>query len=35
LSSEIVKHVGGDFTPKVTEQMQVLTLHKYYHILSE
>ncbi|QTM99063.1 hypothetical protein ERJ70_06960 [Sediminibacillus dalangtanensis] len=35
LYSEIVHHINGDFTPKVTEKMQLLTMQKYYHVLGE
>jgi len=35
LYNQIIKHIDGEFTPKVSEKMQLLTLHKYYHILSE
>ncbi|MBD8069271.1 hypothetical protein F7888_09775 [Bacillus sp. PS06] len=33
--SEVIKQIDGDFTPKVTEKMQLLTLQKYYHVLNE
>ncbi|MFT4416332.1 hypothetical protein ACLM5H_20925 [Fredinandcohnia humi] len=26
--SEVIKQIDGDFTPKVTEEMQLLTLQK-------
>jgi hypothetical protein len=35
LYSVILKRINGDFTPKATIKMQILTLQKYYHILTE
>lgn len=32
---EIINYITGDFTPKVTKEMQQITLQKYYHILNE
>jgi hypothetical protein len=31
----VVEHVDGDFTPRVTEEMQAKTHEKYKHILKE
>ncbi|KRG13956.1 hypothetical protein ACA30_13615 [Virgibacillus soli] len=33
--NEVIKYITGDFTPKVTEEMQQLTFQKYYHVLKE
>lgn len=35
LYDEIISQANGDFTPKASEQMQLLTLEKYKHVLEE
>jgi len=35
LYDEIIRHANGDFTPKAEDQMQLLTLEKYKHVLDE
>jgi hypothetical protein len=33
--SEIIKYISGDFTPKVTQEIQLLTFQQYCHVLNE
>lgn len=35
LYTNVLQQINGDFTPKSTDEMQLLTYKKYYHVMNE